>query len=77
MNKNETNQEAIPVRGLGGALQAVDNGNDDLHLTDEERRLILNFRAVEACAQEMLVDLSGQYKRTLPAAPVCLRVVGG
>jgi hypothetical protein len=43
-------------------------GSDDLQLTAEERRLILNYRAMKACAQEMLVDISGQYKRTMPAA---------
>jgi hypothetical protein len=50
--------------------------HDDLHLTAKERRLILNFRATKVSAKEMLLDLSDQYKRTLPAEPVKLRLLG-
>lgn len=46
------------------------NDNDNFQLTARERRLISNFRAVRASAQNMLFDLSEQYKYTLPAAPV-------
>lgn len=50
--------------------------NDDFHLTNGERRLVRNFRAMKGSAQEMMLDLSEQYRRTLPAAPVKLRLLG-
>jgi hypothetical protein len=75
MNKNEANPEMPTSQRRDGVLQAVGKGDEGLHLTAGERRLILNYRAVEACAQEMLVDLSGQYKRTFPAEPVKLTLV--
>jgi hypothetical protein len=49
--------------------------NADLQLTGVERQLIANFRATAACAKDMLVDLSHEYARTLPAAPVRLSIV--
>jgi hypothetical protein len=54
----------------------VVSDNDELQLTANERRLLLNFRAVRTSAKEMLLDLSDQYARTLPAAPVGLRLLG-
>jgi DNA primase catalytic subunit len=59
--QDETIRKASPV---------IISDNDELQLTADERRLILNFRTVRACAQEMLVDLSAQYKRTMPAEAV-------
>jgi hypothetical protein len=50
---------------------------DDFQLTGRERHLIRNFRAMKGSAQEMLFDLSAQYMRTLPAAPVKLRLLPG
>lgn len=47
----------------------------DLQLTAKERHLIMNFRAMKVSAKDMLLDLSDQYKRTLPAAPVELRLL--
>lgn len=49
--------------------------NDGFQLTGRELRLIRNFRAVKPGAQEMLLDLSEQYKRTLPATPPVLRLL--
>lgn len=55
---------------------ATKNDNDDFQLTWRERKLISNFRAMKRSAQDAMVDLSEQYKRTLPAAPVKLALVG-
>lgn len=49
---------------------------DGQGLIAQERQLISNFRAAAACAKTMLVDLSVQYKRALPATPVALTLVG-
>ena len=49
--------------------------SEDFPLTSRERRLVRNFRAMKSTAQEMLLDLSDQYKRTLPAAPVKLQLL--
>lgn len=51
-------------------VNAIKNDNDDFQLTARERRLISNFRAVRPSAQDMLFDLSEQYKYTLPAVSV-------
>lgn len=51
----------------------VINGN--LQLTSEERQLIANFRAMERCAQQMIVDCAAQYRYTLPAERVRLALV--
>jgi hypothetical protein len=48
---------------------------DEFHLDAREQRLIRNFRAAKESAKEMLVDLSDQYKRTLPAARVKLQLL--
>jgi hypothetical protein len=40
-----------------------------LILTSDERKLIENYRRLRRSAQNMLVDLSDQYTRTLPAEP--------
>lgn len=48
---------------------------DEFQLNARERRLIDNFRAMKGSAKEMLVDLSEQYKRTLPASPVKLTLL--
>jgi hypothetical protein len=53
----------------------VDNQSVDIVLTSRERRLISNFRAVEAAGQDMLLDLSAQYVRTLPATTVKLSLL--
>jgi hypothetical protein len=45
-------------------------------LSADERRLIRNYRAVKAAAQSMLVDLSEQWAKTLPAERPSLRLVG-
>lgn len=50
--------------------------NPDLQLTSEERQLIVNFRAMERCAQQMIVDSATQYRRSLPAERVRLTLVG-
>lgn len=50
--------------------------NDNFQLSSSERRLIRNYRAMKAGAQGMLVDLSEQYMRTLPAVPAKLRLLG-
>ena len=49
---------------------------DEFQLDARERKLIRNFRAMKSSAKEMLVDLSEQYKRTLPATPTKLCLVG-
>lgn len=46
-----------------------------LQLTSEERQLIVNFRAMERCAQKMIVDCAAQYRCTLPAERVRLTLV--
>jgi len=53
-----------------------DIGNADLRLTQVERQIIANFRAMERCAQQMIVDLTNQFKYTLPAERVRLTLVG-
>lgn len=58
------------------SLLVVAADNDELLLSAAERRLILNFRAVRGGAKDMLLDLSDQYARTLPAASVSLRLLG-
>lgn len=50
--------------------------NADLDLTSEERQLIVNFRAMERCAQQMIVACADQYRYTLPAERVRLTLVG-
>jgi hypothetical protein len=54
-------------------LQAV--GDVALQLTSEERQLIADFRAMERCAQQMIVDCAAQYRWTLPAERVRLALV--
>jgi hypothetical protein len=49
--------------------------NIDFQLTVQELRLIRNFRTLKVGAKEMLVDLSEQYTRTLPADRPDLRLV--
>lgn len=56
-------------------LAVVASNNDEHQLTAREQRLIRNFRAVKGGAQEMLLDLSDQYKRTLPAERVKLELL--
>jgi hypothetical protein len=57
-------------------MAAVPKGdNEEFHLTGQELRLIRNFRALKAGARDMLVDLSEQYKRTLPAEAPSLQLV--
>ncbi len=46
-----------------------------VHLSGSEQRLIANYRHMKDSAQEMLLDLSAQYRRTLPATPVRLRLL--
>lgn len=53
---------------------AISNG-DEFQLTARERRLILNFRALKGGAQVMLLDLTEQYKRTLPAERAKLKLL--
>lgn len=52
------------------------NDNDEFQLSSREQVLIRNFRAMKGSARDMLVDLSEQYRRTLPAAPTKLRLLG-
>ena len=47
---------------------------DGQGLTAQERQLISNFRAARASARQFLVDMSAEYKRTLPAEPVQLKL---
>lgn len=54
----------------------ADEHDEELELSDSERRLIDNVRMMKESAQEMLLDLSEQYRRTLPMRRVELRVVG-
>lgn len=54
---------------------ATKNENNDFQLTSQERRLIANFRAMRKGAQSMFVEMSEQYKRTLPAEPVKLQLL--
>jgi hypothetical protein len=49
--------------------------NDGFQLSSRERSLISSFRAMKGSAQGMLLDLAEQYKRTLPAEPVKLRLL--
>lgn len=53
---------------------AVSN-DDEYQLTARERSLIRNFRTLKGGAQEMLLDLSEQYKRTLPAERAKLKLL--
>lgn len=62
--------DTIPTLGL-----VPKTDNDNFHLTSRERRLVRNFRGMKGTAQEMMLDLSEQYIRTLPAAPVKLRLL--
>jgi hypothetical protein len=63
-------EEMMPTVAL-----AVQNDDANFQLTDGERKLISNFRAMKRVAQDAMVDLSEQYKRTLPALPVKLTLV--
>lgn len=63
--------DTAPTLGL-----VVKADNNDFPLTSGERRLVCNFRAMKGTAQEMMLDLSEQYRRTLPAVPVKLRLLG-
>lgn len=54
---------------------AIKYHNPEFQLTNKELRLIRNFRAMKESAKDMLVDLSEQYRRTLPAEPVRLRLL--
>lgn len=65
----------MPDETMPNMVLVAENDNDDFQLTPRERRLISNFRATKWSAQEMLVDLSEQYMRTLPAVPVKLALV--
>lgn len=49
--------------------------NAEFQLSSREQILIRNFRAMKPSAGDMLVDLSEQYVRTLPANPVKLRLL--
>jgi hypothetical protein len=49
--------------------------NAGFQLSGQERSLISNFRAMKGSAQGMLLDLAEEYKRTLPAEPVKLRLL--
>lgn len=49
--------------------------SSDFQLTSKEMRLIRNFRSLKESAKDMLVDLSDQYCRTLPAEPVRLKLL--
>lgn len=60
-------------RGRGN-LRTIDSAG--LQLSDEERQIIANFRAMERCAQQMIVDCAAQYSYTLPAERVRLSLVG-
>jgi hypothetical protein len=62
--------DATPTLGL---VRITDT--EDFHLTGREQHLIENFRAMKSTAQDMLFDLSWQYRRTLPAVPVQLRLL--
>jgi hypothetical protein len=75
MNKDE-HASVEPTRQRHCAAPLVAKVvNAALQLTDEERQLINNFRAMKSCAKEMLVDLSSEYRRTLPAVRVHLTLV--
>ncbi|KQV50049.1 hypothetical protein [Massilia sp. Root335] len=56
-----------------GDLRTIDSAG--FQLSDEERQIIANFRAMDRCAQQMIVDLAAQYSYTLPAARVQLTIV--
>jgi hypothetical protein len=74
MSKDETDMDASTSPRRGGVLQAVGNGGE-VQLTARERQLINNFRALAPCAKDLMLDLSAEYKRTLPAAPVKLTLM--
>ena len=62
------------LRGRGD-IRTIHNA--DRRLTQDERQLIANFRAMEDCAQQMILALAAQYSFTLPAEPVRLTLVAG
>jgi hypothetical protein len=50
--------------------------NAELQLSNRERMLIKNFRAMEEVAQHTLVDVSEEWARILPAERLRLKLVG-
>jgi len=62
--------ETVPMMTL--ARKADDA---DFQLSSREQILIRNLRAMKSSAGDMLIDLSEQYVRTLPATPVKLRLL--
>jgi hypothetical protein len=49
--------------------------NTDLQLTDLERQLITNFRAMKTSSRRDMVAMSAEMARLLPAVPVKLTLV--
>ena len=64
-------REEIAPTGVA-TLRSYD---DELQLSSRERRLLTNFRQMKESAREMLVDLSDQYRRTLPEKRAELRLL--
>ncbi len=66
----------MPDEMMPNVVLAAENHSDEFQLTGREQKLISNFRAMKKVAQDAMVDLSEQYKRTLPAVPTKLTLVG-
>ena len=62
--------ETVPMMTL-----ARKTDDAEFQLSSREQILIRNLRAMKSSAGDMLVDLSEQYVRTLPAKPVKLRLL--
>lgn len=65
----------MPDETMPTVVLAAENENEDFQLTWRERKLISNFRAMKKVAQDAMVDMSEQYKRTLPVTPAKLTLV--
>jgi hypothetical protein len=57
----------MPDKMTPESLAADGDDNDSFPLTVREKRFISNYRAMRVTAQEMLFNLSEQYRYTLPA----------
>lgn len=51
--------------------------NSDLRLSDLERMLIVNFRAIDGEAQDFIANTAAHFVRSFPAERPCLVLVAG
>jgi hypothetical protein len=65
----------MPDETMPTLVIATENDNDEFQLTSQERRLLSNFRSMKRSAQSVFIEMSENFKRTIPAEPVKLRLL--